>query len=165
MVCELRFEGATLPSCKTLPVRVNDSLWLGARLSSSVPDGQCPLLTPGACPPCLGHPFLVWHLGLLLSEWHSDGRYRLLHRTSSCNRGQVGDTIQGFNYVIIGLQHLGAGKTRQVGRQLLGYGDGTSHREPRVISLQGMERLLGSGWGDRREAGVICGGWEDPGIS
>lgn len=37
--------------------------------------------------------------------------------------------------------------------------------EPRVISLQGMERLLGSGWVTEEKAGVICGGWEDPGIS
>lgn len=31
--------------------------------------------------------------------------------------------------------------------------------EPRVISLQGMEGLLGSGWVTEEKAGVICRGW------
>ena len=34
-----------------------------------------------------------------------------------------------------------------------------------MISLQCMEGLLGSGWVTEEKAGVICGVWEDLGIS
>ena len=69
--------------------------------------------------------------------------------------------------MVIGLQHLGSreGREDKAGKAAVSLGLVQATGEPRVISLQCMEGLLGSGWVTEEKAGVICGVWEDLGIS